>query len=221
MSALAKSQPVHSEIVPWLYWPLASSLRVGMPLYFSEIKVTGQEYLPQKGAVVLAPKHFSRWDPLLVSTLYREPLHYMTMLSQFKGVQGWVISRVGAFPVNVNRPQVSSLKYAVELLREGQKLVIFPEGGVVRDQLLRPLKTGLARLVLQVEADKPDLSIPIVPIALSYEPNSVFRAKVRMRICPPLYSSDYSAGDEKSTGSKLTAVLEQNLRAALAEISPS
>ena len=38
-----------------------------LPFYFSRIEISGQEHLLKEGAVILAPTHRSRWDPLLVS----------------------------------------------------------------------------------------------------------------------------------------------------------
>uniref|UniRef100_A0ACD5GP18 Lysophospholipid acyltransferase family protein n=1 Tax=Desertifilum tharense IPPAS B-1220 TaxID=1781255 RepID=A0ACD5GP18_9CYAN len=86
------------------------------------------ENLPDTGPVVLAPKHYSRWDPLAIALLSIEPLYFMTNANQFSGVQGWFIQRLGAFPVELNRPSLSSLRCAVELLQQGKKLVLFPEG---------------------------------------------------------------------------------------------
>lgn len=53
-----------------------------------------------------------------------------------------------------------------------EKLVMFLEGGIVRDRPLRTLKTGLASLVLQAEAMTwESLTVAIVPMALPYDPN--------------------------------------------------
>ncbi len=216
-SSRVRSQPVQSRVVPWLYWPLALLGRVALKAYFRRVEISGREHLPQRGAVVLAPKHFSRWDPLIVSTLYWQPAHYMTMTSQFEGAQGWLIRQLGAFPVNIEHPQVSSLRHAKELLRSGHRLVIFPEGGIVRDELLRPLKPGLARLVLQAEADLPGLQVPIVPVAIHYQPNSVFGAQVRLQVCQALYTQDYLGKNHRATASALTAALENTLRDALSQ----
>jgi len=169
--------------------------------------------------MVLAVKHYSRWDPVIVLLLSKKPLRFMTNANQFVGVQGWIIERIGAFPVEIARPQLSSLRHAVALLQAGERLVIFPEGGIVRDQPLRPLKPGLARLVLQAEASG-DLEVPIVPIALRYEPGARFGAEVRVQVNPPLYSRDYRLGDEKATAQALTLALQESLIAGLRAAYP-
>jgi 1-acyl-sn-glycerol-3-phosphate acyltransferase len=142
----------------------------------------------------------------------------MTNANQFEGVQGWLIQRLGAFPVDLNHPQVSSFRCAVDLLQAGKKLVMFPEGGIVRDQPLRPLKTGLARLVLHAEAKTPEgVAIPIVPITLRYDPGAYLGARVFINISSPLYTQEYRQENDKKTALALTQALEAALLRPLQE----
>lgn len=209
MSSKIKFSP---HVSPWLYWSISRSNRIFLRLYFGKILIKGEEYLPEFGPVVIAPKHYSRWDPLLISLLSREPLFFMTNANQFEGIQGWLIERLGAFPVDLNHPTVSSMRNAIELLQDGKKLVLFPEGGIVRDRLLRSLKPGLARLVLQAEAKLPQpTSIPIIPITLKYQPSANFLADVFININPPIYSRDYRQENDKQTAILLTQALETSL----------
>jgi 1-acyl-sn-glycerol-3-phosphate acyltransferase len=189
----------------WLYSALLPAHRLFLSLYFSQIVIQGFEHLPVNGPVVLAPKHYSRWDPVVLGVLSVEPLWFMTNANQFSGVQGWFIRRLGAFPVDLARPQVSSFKYAIDLLKTGKKLILFPEGGIVRDQPVRSLKPGFSRLVLQAESALGGMGIPVVAIAIHYDPDPVFRAKVTIRISPPLYSANYRQENEKLTAQTFTA----------------
>ncbi len=204
--------PETITVQPWLYWSLLPIHRSLLKTYFSSITITGREHLPAKGPVVLASKHFSRWDPLILSLLSTEPLRFMTDAQQFQGVQGWLIKRLGAFPVDRTRPSISSFRNAIDLLHCDRKLVIFPEGGIVRDQPLRAFKLGLARLVLQAEATSPEkISVPIVPIALHYSPDSSARAKVFIRVCSKLHSHNYQQANEKQTAQSLTNALYESI----------
>lgn len=201
-----------ASVTPWLYWSIFPIHRAFVHLYFGQIVIKGLEHLPESGSAILAPKHFSRWDPLLVALLSTEPLWFMTNANQFEGVQGWLIQRLGAFPVDLNHPKVSSFRCAIELLHAGKKLVLFPEGGIVRDQPVRPLKTGLARLVLQAESTASEpLNIPIVPIALRYDPGAYQGAKVFINISSPLYAREYRQDNDKQTALALTQALQAAL----------
>lgn len=211
------SSKTQARIVPWLYATLLPLQRLVMNLYFRQIRIEGREYLPEAGAFVLAPKHYSRWDPLVLALLSREPFYFMAKADQCEGFQGWFSQRLGAFPVDLERPAISSLKTAIALLASGQKLVLFPEGGIVRDELLRSLQPGLARLVLQAESLCGQM-IPIIPIAIRYQPDAINGAIVRLQICPPLHSSDYRQSTDKRTAAALTLVLENVLRETLQQL---
>ena len=66
------------------------------------------------------------------------------------------------------------------------------QGGIVRDRPLKTLKTSLASLVLQAEAmSSESLTVPIVPMALRYDPEAAQGAKILININPSLYLQDY------------------------------
>ncbi|BAU11488.1 phospholipid/glycerol acyltransferase [Leptolyngbya sp. NIES-3755] len=203
-----------ATVEPWLYWSLFPIHRAFLKLYFGSIDIQGREHLPEKGPLILASKHFSRWDPLVLSLLSKEPLRFMTNANQFEGIQGWMIERLGGFPVNLSRPSVSSLRSAIDLLHARRKLVIFPEGGIVRDQPLREFKTGLARLVLQAEASG-KVQVPILPIALSYSPAATVRANISIHIAAPLHTSAYRQETDKQTAEVITKALHLEILKAL------
>jgi 1-acyl-sn-glycerol-3-phosphate acyltransferase len=203
---------------PWLYWSLFPAHQLLMRGYFRQITVQGRANLPARGPIVLAPKHYSRWDPLVLYFAIQKPLFFMTDEQQFQGVQGWIMRNMGAFPVNRERPDASSVRATIAVLAQSQRLVIFPEGGIVRDRPLCDLKPGLARLVLQAEAVIHQ-SIPIVPIALEYFPDAVRGAQVGVDIGVPLRSVDCQAVGEKAIARELTQNLAARLRRMMGDKS--
>ncbi len=203
-----------AKVTPWLYWAIVPIHRAFMHLYFRKITIVGHENLPQTGPAVFASKHFSRWDSLILALLSTEPLRYMSRSDQMTGVQGWFIRHLGGFSVDPVRPTVSSMRMAIEVLHNHKKLVIFPEGGIVRDQPLRPLKTGLARLVLQAEALSPQ-PISIIPISLHYSPTDSLRSEVFVYIGPSLHTEQYQQPTDKLTAQLLTEALQESLLSGL------
>jgi len=208
-----------ASVQSWLYWLLLPVHRLFLSLYFRQVEIQGFEHLPINGPVVLAPKHFSRWDPVVLTVLSVEPLWFMTNANQFDGIQGWFIRRLGAFPVDLARPKVSSFRTAIALLQAGKKLMLFPEGGIVKDQPVRPLKPGLARLILQAEATLGAGTIPVVPIAIQYRPRDQRRAAITIHISPPLYSSSFQQADDKQTAQLFTQALQDGILQGLAAIA--
>ena len=224
-STITKVAPVTSHISPWLAtlaYPLGR--RVVIPLYFGQIEVTGQENLPISGPVILAPTHRSRWDALLVPYatgrgVTGRDLRFMVSANESRGIQGWFIRRLGGFPVDTKHPAITTLRHGVEILQQGETLVIFPEGGNLQENQkcqINRLQPGLARLALQAESSRPNLGSKIVPISIFYSnPTVPWRCYVKIRINSPLVVADYNTGSVKQNAKQLTADLE----AALTELS--
>ena len=49
-----------------------------------------------------------------------------------RGLQGWFLQRLGCFPVDQGRPSMTTLRLAIDLLADGQQVVMFPEGRIQR-----------------------------------------------------------------------------------------
>ena len=97
--------------------------------------IEGREKLPRHGAL-LCPNHASNWDPLILATRlpvnYR--LHAMAKKELFENpVLGWILLHLGVFPVDRERADVKAVKTAMQVLKDGDNLLIFPEGTVIID----------------------------------------------------------------------------------------
>lgn len=214
---------VKSRVSPWLArisYPLACGALI--PGYFGKVDISGQHHLPTNGPVILAPTHRSRWDALLVSYatgryVTGRDLRFMVSANEMKGIQGWFVRRLGGFPVDTKQPAIASLRFGVEALHDGEMMVIFPEGGIFRDNELHSLKPGLARLALQAELFKPGLGTQIVPMYLSYrDPFPSWNCDVTIRIGKPLSVSAYCQQDcqgIKRNAQLLTADITSGLQA--------
>ena len=100
------------------------------------VSVEGVERLPKNGAL-LCPNHSSNWDPILVALKlpknYR--LHIMAKEELFKNpLLGWLLRKVGAFPVSRGNNDINTVRTAMQAIKDGDNLLIFPEGTVVHDR---------------------------------------------------------------------------------------
>ncbi|MGA7934913.1 MAG: lysophospholipid acyltransferase family protein [Kovacikia sp.] len=215
----AGALPNRSRFSPWLIslaYPLGRYFL--MPFYFERIEVVGREHLPLSGPVILAPTHRSRWDALMIPyaaghDVTGRHLRFMVTADEMVGFQGWLIRRMGGFPVNTIRPAIASLRHGVDLLQAGEALVIFPEGDIFRDREVQPLKPGLARLAIQAKASQSQPAIKIVPIYLEYSHSLVpWRCRVKIRIGEPLEAADYYGSFMKQGAQRLTTDLQNCLR---------
>lgn len=124
-----------------------------------------RERLPQAGAFVLAPNHFSEIDPLVIGAavwkLGRAP-RFLAKASLFKNpVLGWLLRTSGQIPVErAGSRSHAALRAAEELVEKGRMVVVYPEGSLTRDPDLWPMrgKTGAVRIALERD-------IPIIPAA--------------------------------------------------------
>ena len=213
------SNSVESSINPWL---IKLVYHLGcwlvLPSFFGRIVITGQENIPMTGPTIVAPTHRSRWDALIIPKavgrlVSSRDVRFMVTSTEMTGIQGCLIHHLGGFPIDVNRPRLGSLEHSVALLRAGEMLVIFPEGGIFRDNKVHPLKRGVARIALEVESEKPGSQIKILPVGIRYiQPYPSWGTDVTVTIGKPIEVAKYSSKRIKSSSKKLTNDLEAILR---------
>lgn len=124
-------------IARWLITPVFSVI---VPLY-----VEGTENIPKEGGVLVICNHRSIFDPVIMQYVIRRKLHYMSRreLFEYPGLLGtffrWLISFYGAFPVKrwwllrflrIYGTNFCGVRLAIELLRRGEVVLIFPEGDI-------------------------------------------------------------------------------------------
>jgi 1-acyl-sn-glycerol-3-phosphate acyltransferase len=151
---------------PSVFWPLAA---VVVPLLSLVVKleIEGAEKIPREGAYVIAPNHYSEFDPLVVALAVwragRLP-RFMAKESLFRvPVLGAVLRATGMVPVARQSSAAAAretLNASETLVEHGRGVIVYPEGSLTREPNLWPMrgKTGAVRLAL--EAD-----IPVIPMA--------------------------------------------------------
>ncbi|MBQ3593198.1 MAG: 1-acyl-sn-glycerol-3-phosphate acyltransferase [Clostridia bacterium] len=116
-------------------------------------KATYEAPLPKDGPVVLAGKHISGVDPILLMQTYNRPVRFMAKAELFKiPVLNLLIKAFGAFPVHRGENDINALKQSIKILREGQVLGIMPEGHRVSSIDNITLKNGAMNLAAKTKA---------------------------------------------------------------------
>ena len=133
----------------------------------------------------------------------------MVTVDEMRGLQGWLLHRLGCFPVHQGRPSMASLRYPLDMLSGGQQLVVFPEGQIQLQNAPLHLHQGLARLALLAAAQ--GVAVTLVPVGIAYD-HSPPRWGGRAALCfaPPLA---IGAGG-RSAAIACTAQLAQAMQAA-------
>ena len=172
-AALATRESTLQVGIHPLWAPLAMLVTqdLALPFQFRERVVLGHDNLPRSGPVLLAPTHRARWDALILPMaagrrITGRDCRFMVTTTEMRGLQGWFLQRLGCFPVDQGRPSMTTLRLAVDLLIDGQQLVVFPEGQIQRqDQPIR-LRQGLVRLAQL--AQRRGVDIPVIPVGIGY-----------------------------------------------------
>ncbi|MDD4801755.1 MAG: lysophospholipid acyltransferase family protein [Syntrophomonas sp.] len=128
-------------------------------LFFLGLKSEGTEKLPPSGPVIIAANHVSNWDPVVVALVLNRPIHFMGKEQLFKY---WILNKLftnlNSFPVKKGVPDRKAIKYALQLLENGQVLGIFPEGGRNKTGEIMKAQSGVAMIALKSGS-------PILPVA--------------------------------------------------------
>jgi 1-acyl-sn-glycerol-3-phosphate acyltransferase len=144
--------------------PVLDVLRPGFHalcrLYFG-LELRGTEHIPPDGPLIIAPNHQTFADPPLVTIPVRRAVHYMAWSQLFRvPMFGAFIRLLRAFPVELDMSDGRAVREAARLLRGGEVLMIFPEGGRTPDGTLQPFKLGAFRLAVAH-------ATPVLPVSIA------------------------------------------------------
>ena len=164
--------------------------------FFSKKKIIRNSFsMPINSSIILAPTHRSRWDGLILTMamgrrVTNKDCKFMVTKSEMKGIQGWFLKRLGCFSINQLSPSLSTLRYAIDLIKKKEQLVVFPEGKINKYGRKLVLKEGLYRLARL--ATKKTESITIIPIGIAYSKVSPeFRSEFCLSFGQPIEMNDY------------------------------
>ena len=194
--------------IGFVSWPVV------MGLY--RLRVQGLEHLPE-GGFVLAANHTSNFDPwaLGVPLLPRRQLRFMAKSELFNPVLAPFLRAGGAFKVRRGEGDIEAMRTAAELVKEGEIVVMFPEGtrrkkGLRKRHVARA-HTGAARIALGAGA-------PLVPAAIAGTDRLSRLGPLRVAYGQPVDLSDLDGLDIKRAAEEATDRLMariEELRAAL------
>ncbi|MCD6361858.1 MAG: 1-acyl-sn-glycerol-3-phosphate acyltransferase [Armatimonadetes bacterium] len=171
--------------------------------------VFGQDNVPEEGGAIVASNHLSFMDPPAIGCALRRRTYYFAKAELFVPVFGALIRKTYAFPVERGGADTGATREAIRLLREGELMVMFPEGTRSRDGELQELNLGAALLASRA-------GVPIVPTAV-YGTNRVLpvgakflhRGRMAVSFGPPIDSQQFGSKPRKDDLMKLNVLLRQ------------
>lgn len=172
-------------------------------LIFFRPKIVGREKIPKNGGVILAGNHRHIFDPYMPILSTKRPVHYMAKKELFNSPIGWFFKVVGCIPVDRGHDNTDSKEAALEVLREGEVLGIFPEG--TRNKSLNgllPFKYGAVSMSNKSGA-------LIVPFAITGK-YRLFNNKLTVRFGEGFVASDDLERANKRLVSEIEELIAEN-----------
>ncbi len=133
-------------------------------------KVSGDQYIPVEGAAILTCNHVSFVDAVLLMAASPRPIRFVMDHRIFKiPVLGWMFKLAKAIPIAPRSEDPVAYEQAFKnvqlVLKEGDLLAIFPEGGITKDGQLQEFKGGIMKILEEAKAQ--GLEPPVIPMALT------------------------------------------------------
>lgn len=141
---------------------------------FYRYKFINNNSIPYEGAYIIASNHMSFSDPVLLGLGQRRRLFFMAKQELFKNkFFAGLIRALGAFPVERGAGDGKAIKTGEDLIKEGNVMTIFIEGGRTKTgEFMRP-RSGCALVAQQMQ-------VPVIPACITITGNPKYRFAKRV-----------------------------------------
>ena len=142
------------------YWAVRLSSQFFGVLLF-DMRSFDRQKIPGEGAALILSTHQSHFDPVLIGVTFNERLNYLARRSLFNNrLFGTAISLLDAIELDRDRSGLAGLKETMQRLKQGEKVLIFPEGTRTSDGEIAPLKPGFLSVARRSKAQ-------LIPVAIT------------------------------------------------------
>src|SRR3989454_8291904 len=206
---------------------------IGLALgfYFRRIERFHAERVPAVGPVLFTSNHpNSLTDSFVIGAAVQRKVNFVAtvQLFRFKPVK-WLLTQCGVIPINrvkddprAMRTIADTFEACFRVLERGEVVGIFPEGMTYDDSQLKEIKTGAARMALELEQRHGGkLGLHIVPVGLTFSAKEIYRSDALANFGEPIRAADFLAGyDErrKECIRNLTAEIERRIQSLILHI---
>ncbi len=220
-----------NPVLTIIYYVLYTLVKTGLQVYYRIGPGQGLPATEPKGPLIVLGNHPNALlDPFMVVSHLTRPVYFLGNASLFKHwFANWFLNTFYTIPIE--RPKdvggrpidnAQAFRRSREHLMMGGALYIAPEGTSEREYRLRPIKTGAARIALNVLQADPHQSVAFLLGGITYEDHPAFRSRVSIHFDCLVVGMDDLPGpaDEWATVEWLTELLERKMQGLLLHSTP-
>lgn len=214
-----------------LYQSLRPIVTTAVNVFYKNVEVTNVKALNRKGPTLIVSNHTNAFlDAVVVAVFVKHKIYSIARGDVFKNpTLGKVLSALGIIPIFRKQDGVGEMMKneetfgrSIELLSQGQTIIMYPEGDCVTEKRLRKLRKGAARIALRAESENNcRLHLQVIPIGLNYSNPHNFRSRLFINVGEPMPVEDYArqyVEDNAKAMNRFTQDLEQNMRQLIVEV---
>jgi 1-acyl-sn-glycerol-3-phosphate acyltransferase len=214
-----------------MYRAMRWIVRLALGFYFRRIERFHGEQVPAAGPVLFTSNHpNSLTDSFVIGASVPRRVNFVAtvQLFRFRPLK-WLLTRCGVIPINRvgddprgMRTVAGTFEACFGALERGEAVGIFPEGVTYEDSQMREVKSGAARMALEVEhRHDGQLGLQVVPAGLTYSAKEIYRSDVLVNFGEPIRAADFLEGyaeRRKECIHKLTTEIERRIHALILHI---
>ena len=214
-----------------MYRAMRWLVRLALGFYFRRIERFHAERVPATGPVLFTSNHpNSLTDSFVIGASVPRRVNFVAtvQLFRFRPLK-WLLTRCGVIPINRvsddprgMRTVASTFEACFGALERGEVVGIFPEGVTYEDSQMREVKSGAARMALELEhRHEGRLGLKVVPAGLTYSAKEIYRTDVLVNFGEPIQAADFLEGyaeRRKECIHKLTAEIERRIQALIVHL---
>jgi 1-acyl-sn-glycerol-3-phosphate acyltransferase len=199
--------------------------------YFRRIERFHLERVPMSGPVLFVSNHpNSLTDSFVIGASVPRKVNFIgtVQLFSFKPVK-WLLTQCGVIPINrakdnpkAMRSVADTFEVVYRVLERGEAVGIFPEGVTYDDSALKEVKSGAARMALELEhRHGGKLGLRLAPVGLTYSAKEIYRSDVLANFGEPIVAANFIEGyadRRKECIVRLTEEIERRIQSLILHI---